>query len=126
MALRTCAQRGCPALVTSGRCQAHARQVDRQRGTARERGYGTAWDAYSVQFRRQHPICGERHDGTLDATHSRCLQSGRLTLAQCVDHIEPVSRGGVLMDPTNHQSLCVACHGYKTTTEDGGFGHGRR
>lgn len=108
MALRPCAQPGCPALVTRGRCVVHSKQQDQARGTAQQRGYDARWAEYSRQFRAAHPICGERHDGTLDPTHSRCLREGRLTPAECVDHIRPVSRGGDFWNPENHQSLCLA------------------
>lgn len=36
-----CSERGCPTLIPkSGRCQVHARQADRARGTSTQRGYG--------------------------------------------------------------------------------------
>jgi 5-methylcytosine-specific restriction protein A len=108
--LRPCAAPLCPALVTKGRCPAHAKQQDRARGTAQQRGYDSRWASYSRQFRQEHPTCGERWDGVLDPTHSKCLQQGRMTPAECVDHIVPVSRGGSFWAPSNHQSLCVACN----------------
>lgn len=111
--MRTCAQPGCPALVIRGRCSAHAREADQRRGTATERGYTTEWAAYSRAYRRAHPKCGEQSDGTLDPTHSRCLQAGRIAASECVDHIVPVSRGGDFWDPANHQALCLACNSAK-------------
>lgn len=110
MALRHCAAPGCAAIVARGRCPAHAQEQDVARGTAQARGYDSRWAAYSKAFRRAHPLCGQRHDGTLDPTHSRCLQHGQLTPAECVDHIVPLSRGGARYDPSNHQSLCLACN----------------
>lgn len=119
--MKTCAQPGCPVLVRKGRCQEHDREQDQARGGATERGYDTRWAAYSRRFRAAHPICGEQADGTLDPTHSKCLQAGRLTpvgptngkALGCVDHIVPASRGGAFWDPTNHQSLCLACNSAK-------------
>jgi 5-methylcytosine-specific restriction protein A len=112
--LRPCAQPGCPSLVPKGRCVVHAKAADCARGTAQERGYDSRWAAYSILFRREHPVCGEQHDGTLNPTHSRCLQAGRTTSVEgkrgCVDHIVPVSRGGSFWAPSNHQSLCLACN----------------
>jgi 5-methylcytosine-specific restriction protein A len=110
MSLRTCAQKGCPTLVKAGRCAVHAREADRTRGTAQERGYDARWAAYSATYRRQHPVCGEQTDGRLDPTHSRCLQQGRITPAECVDHIIPVSQGGPMWESSNHQSLCTSCN----------------
>lgn len=108
--MRTCAQKGCPTLVVRGRCPAHAREADRARGTSSERGYDRRWAAYSLRYRAVHRICGEQSDGTLDPTHSRCLQAGIIGPAECVDHIVPVSKGGPMWEPTNHQSLCLACN----------------
>jgi 5-methylcytosine-specific restriction enzyme A len=43
--------------------------------------------------------------------------------ATVADHITPHKGDPVLFwDPDNLQSLCAACHGRKTATEDGGFG----
>lgn len=109
-ALRSCAHPGCPTLVQRGKCAVHAKAADLSRGTAQERGYDSRWAAYSRLFRSEHPVCGEQHDGTLDPTHSRCLQAGRTTPATCVDHIVPVSRGGSFWAPTNHESLCGPCN----------------
>ena len=113
-ALRSCAQPGCPTLVASGRCAVHAKAQDVARGTAQERGYDSRWAAYSKQFRTEHPVCGEQYDGSMDPTHSKCLQAGRLTPVVgkngCVDHIIPASRGGPFWAPSNHQSLCRSCN----------------
>ena len=108
--MRTCAQPGCPTLVARGRCATHAREADRTRGTAEQRGYDARWAAYSRRFRAAHPVCGEQADGRLDPTHSRCLQAGRVGPAECVDHIIPVSQGGDFWNPANHQALCIACN----------------
>lgn len=112
-ALRSCAQPGCPTLVASGRCAVHAKAKDIARGTAQERGYDSRWAAYSKQFRAAHPVCGERHDGTLDTVHSRCAAAGRMTPAQCVDHTIPASKGGDFWNPMNHMSACLACNSAK-------------
>jgi 5-methylcytosine-specific restriction protein A len=96
-----------------GRCTTHATEADRSRGTAKERGYDYAWSQYSIQWRTRFPLCGMRGDDRLHPEHSQCVQQGRETPAQCVDHIVPMSKGGEKWNPTNHQSLCLACNSAK-------------
>jgi 5-methylcytosine-specific restriction endonuclease McrA len=36
------------------------------------------------------------------------------------DHIIPIEQGGSVDDLTNHQSLCLACHGVKRAAESRG------
>lgn len=64
-----------------------------------------------MQIRRmqlwRHPWC------------ALCLRDdARITPADQVDHILPVSRGGS-DDPQNLQSLCGDCHAEKSATERG-------
>jgi 5-methylcytosine-specific restriction protein A len=75
----------------------------RHRKSARERGYSTQWDAFARHWLAVHPLCAE------------CQRHGRLTPAECVDHIQP-HRGDmeVFWRAGNHQSLCRACHTAKT------------
>ncbi|MEI7955450.1 MAG: HNH endonuclease [Verrucomicrobiota bacterium] len=47
-----------------------------------------------------------------------CKRDGRLTLAQQVDHIVPVSKGGGDEDD-NLQGICLACHDDKTRIDLG-------
>lgn len=112
-ALRPCAHPSCPALVRSGRCAKHAKVQDKARGTAQERGYDYLWSKYSQDFRQQYPICGMRIDGQLHREHSVCVQEGRTTPAECVDHIVSMRDGGSKWNPMNHQSLCHRCNTVK-------------
>lgn len=115
--MQPCLQPGCPNVVKKGRCATHARQADQgTRGTAHQRGYDSPWATYSRTFRAQHPVCGERADGTFDAVHSRCVQEGLSTPAQCVDHTIPLRDGGSKWDPVNHMSACLACNTWKAQT----------
>lgn len=114
--MRHCAQQGCSATVPKGRCPLHAKQQDVARGTAQQRGYDSRWATYSTAFRQQHPLCGERADGSLDTIHSRCAAEGRLTPAECVDHTIPVRQGGAMWDATNHMASCNACNAWKMAT----------
>jgi len=102
----------CGTLVRGqARCQAHARQVDRRRGTAKERGYDESWAKFSRIWRNRYPLCGMRADGQIHNEHRRqwCVDKG-LVPADCVDHIVPMTRGGSQYDDKNLQSLCVACN----------------
>lgn len=87
---------------------------DRERDTAAERGYDASWKRLRDQYIAEYPLCAE------------CERHGRVTPAQCVDHIRPINRGGERLDPDNLQSLCHTCHSRKTVREDGGFGRERR
>ncbi len=42
MALKVCANPGCPTLTATTRCPAHQREQERRRGTRQQRGYGPA------------------------------------------------------------------------------------
>lgn len=116
--MKCCAHPGCPVLVRKGRCTTHSQQQDRARGTAQERGYDSLWANYSRNFRLEHPVCGEKADGSLDAVHSRCVQRGLTTPAECVDHTVPLSHGGSKWNPANHMSACQACNLWKANTLD--------
>jgi 5-methylcytosine-specific restriction endonuclease McrA len=101
----------CPYLA--GQCAIHgtsAQRRDKARGSAHERGYDYAWAQYSALFRTKYPICGMRTDGNLHREHSQCIQQGRTSAAEVVDHITPMSKGGSKWEPTNHQSLCKRCN----------------
>jgi 5-methylcytosine-specific restriction endonuclease McrA len=113
-----CSAWPCPLpAVYKGRCRTHAgAKEQQQRGTSLERGYDSAWAAYSLRFRAAHPLCGERADGTKDKVHSQCVQQGRETPAECVDHTVPMSQGGSKWDESNHMSACLACNTWKQAT----------
>ena len=71
MALKVCAELGCPELVDGTRCPAHTRTNDRRRGTRQERGY----DAAHVRLR---------------ASWARKVASGRVNCARCGERISPL------------------------------------
>ena len=76
----------------------------------RGEGYNREWKKYRAWYLKQHPFCVE------------CKKEGILKLANVVDHIIAVRKGGGFWDTNNHQSLCTAHHNSKTVKEDGGFG----
>lgn len=102
-----CRHPGCSAVARAPYCAKHASQhgwSDPRRGTAAERGYGTAWRKLSELKRRRDPLC------------VNCERNGLVTPATCVDHIKPKSQGGT-DDWANLQSLCDDCHRAKTQRE---------
>lgn len=111
-ARRPCTWPGCRELVSEGsRCAQHRRQVERERGSAHERGYTSAWTKARAAYLSAHPIC---------VVHRA---EGALVAASVVDHKVP-HRGDkqLFWDSGNWQALCKPCHDRKTATEDGGFG----
>ena len=103
----------CPNLTEPGQSYCtehkaqHAKRLDAQRGTAAERGYDSRWTKARNAYIRAHPLC------------AYCQHQ-----ADVVDHIIPHKGDKALFwDSDNWQSLCKKCHGVKTATEDGGFGH---
>jgi 5-methylcytosine-specific restriction protein A len=107
--MKFCSAPGCPVVVARGRCAMHRAA----RGSARARGYTSAWDRYSKARLSQHPWCAGYPSGCHAVP----------TLATCTDHIRS-ARGwpDLFWEVTNHQSLCDDCHRRKTVAEDGGFG----
>jgi 5-methylcytosine-specific restriction endonuclease McrA len=97
---RACAQPGCPSLVTRTQpCPRHPRVWPEGRGSTR------AWRNRRAQILRE-----------ADYRCAQCAAAGRDGYAVEVDHIVPVSRGGV--DALeNLQPLCRAHHAAKTGGE---------
>jgi len=112
---KPCGYPGCPELIESDEryCRYHNKQVrweyDRNRKNAAQRGYDSRWQKYRKWYLRRHPLCVNFKD---------CGN-----MAEVVDHITPVSKGGSFWDPDNHQPMCKFCHDRKTAREDGGFGN---
>jgi 5-methylcytosine-specific restriction protein A len=124
---RPCNAPGCTALAQLGesRCAKHSaivqerrrerqRQLDAQRGSARERGYDSRWAKARATYLAEHPLCVE------------CLKHGAYVEATVVDHIVPHKGDQKLFwDTGNWQPLCKPCHDRKTAREDGGWGNPR-
>lgn len=84
---------------------------DRRRPSAAKRGYGSDWRALRLAHLQGEPIC------------RMCKAEGRVTVADCVDHIVPIAMDEARrLDPTNLQSLCASHHSAKTAREDGRWG----
>ena len=92
-------------------CEAkRLQEVDSRRRSASQRGYDARWRKIRAKHLKLHPWC------------ARCLQDGRHTLAQHVDH-RTTRRAGGTDSSSNLQSLCAPCHSRKTARDDGGFGN---
>ena len=55
---------------------------------------------------REEPLC--RHCGLI----------GIAKVAECVDHVVPLSKGGAEYDLSNLQPLCWSCHSRKTRKDN--------
>jgi 5-methylcytosine-specific restriction protein A len=67
--------------------------------------YGRAWRHIRAAYIAAHPLCEE------------CQRAGRLTPAQEVHHILPLSQGGDHR-PENLMALCKPCHSGITIAEN--------
>lgn len=72
-----------------------ARGYERERGSARQRGYDATWDKAAKRYRIAHPLC------------LGCEAMGVVEPATVVDHIEPhEGNQAKLWDEANWQSSC--------------------
>lgn len=96
----------CPCEVR--RAAARKAAAEAKRPHARERGYGSKWQAARAEYLEANPTC-------------RTAGCGKP--ATVVDHITP-HRGDLALfwRRSNWQPLCAGCHGRKTARRDGGFG----
>jgi len=84
--------------------------TDKQRPSARARGYTHRWDKARATYLRSHPLC------------VMCEREGRVTAATVVDHIVP-HRGDqrLFWDVENNwQSLCKSHHDSAKQREERG------
>ncbi len=101
----------CGRLVV-GRCSTCIRQRDTRRPNAAARGYCSGeWRRFRAVQLSVNPLCRV------------CLEAGRTSLADCVDHVRPVSgrHDPRFLDFNEVQSLCSSCHSAKTAREDSTF-----
>ena len=83
----------CPDVAgPRGLCAGHARDYERRRGTAAERGYGAAWRELRRVILRRDRMCRD--------------ESGCSEPSAEVDHIIPKVQGGS-DDPANLRGTCV-------------------
>ena len=107
---RPCSYPGCPMLTDGRFCTEHQKQENKRyekydRLPEVKKRYGRAWKRIRDRHIAQHPLC------------EVCKKNGKLTPAEEVHHIVPLSRGGT-HENSNLMSLCKACHS-KITAKDG-------
>ena len=113
---RPCFYPGCPNLTDRRYCEQHERQESKRyekydRDQAAHRRYGRAWKRIRDRYIAAHPLC------------EQCQKEGRITPAQEVHHIIPLSRGGT-HSVDNLMALCKSCHS-RITAEMGDRWHDR-
>lgn len=102
--LRLCNHVGCGALTKDGYCPKHPRKAwaTNEGKSRQERGYGAAWQRIrKAVLIRDNYLCAV------------CMDSGRLTPAQEVDHIKPKAAGGT-NNMDNLRAICTRCHRAKS------------
>ena len=113
---RPCSYPGCPRLTDGRFCEKHAKLESRRyekydRDPATRKRYGRAWKRVRERYIAAHPLC------------EKCRERGKLTPAQEVHHLLPLSRGGT-HDESNLMALCKPCHS-EITARDGDSWHTR-
>lgn len=108
---RPCSYPGCPNLTDGRFCEKHQKQENRRyekydRSPEMKKRYGKAWKKIRDRHMAEYPLC------------EMCEKQGRLTLAEEVHHIKPLSMGGT-NDDGNLMSLCKVCHSEITAKEGG-------
>ncbi|MDD2283570.1 MAG: HNH endonuclease signature motif containing protein, partial [Eubacteriales bacterium] len=68
------------------------------RGTAHQRGYTVRWRRVREMKLKIAPLC------------EKCKREGKVTAAEIVHHIKPISQGGAVTDMGNLMSVCRHCH----------------
>ena len=107
---RPCTYPGCGRLTDDRYCEEHRQVAGRQynkyqRDPNTSQRYGRAWRRIRELYIQAHPIC------------EQCEKEGRLTLAEEVHHILPLTDGGT-NDAENLMALCKSCHS-RITVRDG-------
>ena len=80
-------------------------KAEREHKHKEPRYHTVAWRKLRLSILQDAPLC------------VHCEQVGTITLAQMVDHIEPVRLGGNFWDVDNLQPLCNSCHAVKSGKE---------
>ncbi|WNF36838.1 HNH endonuclease signature motif containing protein [Bacillaceae bacterium IKA-2] len=111
---KPCSYPSCPELVDGRYCEEHQKLIDKQynryqRDPATRKRYGKQWRRIRDSYINAHPLC------------EQCKKDGKLTPAQEVHHIKPLSKGGT-HDESNLMSLCTSCHSIITVNEGGRWG----
>ena len=65
----------------------------------------TRWRNYTKAYKKKHPLC------------IHCLDKGKTTQVDVLDHITPINKGGDKWNSSNLQSLCHRCHNSKSAKD---------
>lgn len=106
-----CSHPGCPKLINGRFCEEHKKKETRryekyQRDPAAKKRYGRSWKRIRDCYVALHPLC------------EQCEKNGKITPAEEVHHIKPLSKGGTHAEG-NLMSLCTSCHSEITAREGG-------
>lgn len=107
---RPCSYPSCPELADGRYCAKHQQIMNRnynkhQRHPDSNKRYGRSWKRIRDRYIKARPLCEE------------CKREGRLTPAEEVHHIVPLSKGGN-NETSNLMALCKSCHS-RITAESG-------
>ncbi len=113
---RPCSHPGCPELVDGRFCETHAKQETRRyekydRDPAKRKRYGRRWKRIRDRYIAAHPLC------------EQCEKLDRITPAQEVHPIKPLSQGGTHAED-NLMALCKPVHSRITALEGGRWRRG--
>lgn len=108
---RPCSHPGCPKLTAGRFCEEHQREENKRyekydRDPAVRQRYGRAWKRIRDSHIAAFPLC------------EMCRKQGKVTAAEEVHHIIPLSCGGTHAED-NLMSLCTSCHSEITAKEGG-------
>ena len=106
-AKKPCRQSGCPVLIDqSGYCEKHKKKAWESNTHRSKRLTGRPWRRLrDIVIRRDKGLC------------QPCYKAGIVTAFKDVDHVVPVSKGGLDIQ-SNLQCICKDCHDIKTATEN--------
>lgn len=109
-ALTVCSIPGCPTLTDTGRCAEHRQQADRQRGSARQRGYDRQHETrFRAAVLARDPVCTLcRRAPSVHADHHPLSRR------------ELVEAGLDPNDPQHGRGLCGPCHSSETARHQPG------
>lgn len=104
-----CKYHGCEELTENRYCEKHRKEIHKQYNQFKRypdtyKRYNGKWRAIRKKYISSHPLC------------EKCKGDGRLTPAQEIHHIIPLSQGGTHSED-NLMSLCKSCHSKITAKE---------
>ncbi|MFF1281063.1 holin [Streptomyces sp. NPDC058299] len=118
-ALTVCSVPGCPALTPAGRCPEHRAEADRQRGSARQRGYDSEHERrfrQPVLQRDLRCVCTAYGHGHVGPCGQPTVHADHWPMSRR----ELVAAGLDPNDPDHGRGLCGRCHSSETAKHQPG------